>query len=127
MDENKLLDKFNSLETEMAELRKANETVLKILYDNMSSIGLAIKMKQKGTENSRYIKGLRTADIIQDYIKNDYHITAEMKEKYKKEYGVTYNGIRNRLIQADIWKDNRKDSSKENKNTEVVSEEDEIM
>ena len=125
MDENKLLDKFNNLETEMAELRKANETVLKILYDNMSSIGLAIKMKQKGTENSRYIKGLRTADIIQDYIKNGYHITAEMKEKYKKEYGVTYNGIRNRLIQADIWKDNRKDV-KNNTNVEEEQINDDI-
>lgn len=123
MDDARLLDKMDSLEAEVRELRKSNEAVLKILYDNLPSIGMAINMKKKGSENNRYIAGLRTADLIKDYISNDYHITAEMKEKYRSEYGITYNGIRNRLIQADIWKDNRRDVKN---NTNVDEEQIEV-
>lgn len=92
------IKEFNSLSSEM----------LNLVKDNVKSIAASVKMKDKSSDNIRYIEGIDTNVLAEEYKNAGYKLTDEIVSKYNGKYGVTYHGLRNRLVTAGVWKDKKK-------------------
>lgn len=103
-----LEQEMKNLRTEVKELRTLNKEVLELFHNNIKSIGLSERMKQKGPGNPRYKPEVETGMVIEDYIKNDYHITTEMTRKY----GMSYQGLRLRLKAAGALNERKNENEK---------------
>lgn len=69
-----------------------------------SSKGNREKQKKAiGEYSNRYIQEIDTEELIRIYKENDYSIPKYVKDEYKRKYGITYNGLRERLIKAGVW------------------------
>lgn len=102
-----LVEEVRELREEVVALKKINQEMLTLLYDKIYLEKPKETVKREGEHNPRFIKEVKTNDLVRDYIENGYHITKAMRKHYKDTYGITYNCVRERLIKAGIWKDNR--------------------
>lgn len=107
MDTNKeLIEKesdFSRLENEWSELKDKIDNAISLIETHSKSIATSKNMKS-GIGRGNRIEGLDTEDIIKDYISNGMKITKEMREKYNREYGITYHGMMERLKKAGVWR-----------------------
>ena len=109
---------IESLEDEVSRLKDDNRVdkvvkdlnkVLNTIEDNAKLIAgsKGNRAKQKnatGCNSNRYIQELDTEKLIKEYQDNNFSITKEIKAYYHRQYGITYNGLRERLIKAGAWK-----------------------
>ena len=121
MDE-ELREEIQELKEEIKALKKINQDMLTILYDRVHMVKLKEPARKDGEHNPRYVKEVKTKDLVKEYIENGYHITKAMRKHYKDTYGITYNCIRERLIKEGIWKDNRKSNTPDNTEGEISNE-----
>lgn len=90
-------------------LTNTNNEVLKLVQSNIKTLCVSQRMKSSSGENNPTFKtGLKTEDLARDYIKSNYKLTSDIVQKYDKQFGITYNGLRLRLKRAGIWKVNIK-------------------
>jgi len=111
---------IESLEDEVSRLKDENNNrvdkvvkdlnkVLNTIEENAKLIAGSKGNRAKqanavGVNSNRYIQGLDTEKLISIYKDNNYTLTKEVKELYHRKYGITYNGLRERLIKAGVWK-----------------------
>lgn len=116
----RLKSKVNDLLKEVERLREEQEirvdkivnslnNTLNLIDENAKLIagskGNREKQKRaKGSESNRFIQELDTEKLIEVYKSNNYSIPKEVKEFYFRNYDITYNGLRERLIKAGVWK-----------------------
>lgn len=62
------------------------------------------KKKAQGKGNPNYNTAVDTEKLIEEYEVNGCHLTKEICERYKADYGITMQGLRNRLMKAGKWK-----------------------
>lgn len=90
------------------DLAESINKVLNLIDDNASALEFSVRAKKsKGVNSPSYIKELDTQELVSKYIKAGYKLTTEIASEYQEKFGITYNGLRNRLIQAGVWKANR--------------------
>ena len=94
---------------DLGELSDNIERVLSLVESNVKAVSTAVYMKSEankntGNKSSRFISEIDTYKLIKDYTDNGYSITKEMLVWYKDRYNITYNGLRNRLINAKVWR-----------------------
>lgn len=99
--------KYSSL-GEIKELVDTLERVLETINKNAKLIAASEGNREKqkhavGTKSNRYIKELDTEELIKVYRENGNSIPKYVKEEYARKYGITYNGLRERLIKAGVW------------------------
>lgn len=99
--------KYSSL-GEIKELVDTLERVLETINKNAKLIAASEGNREKqkhavGTKSNRYIQELDTEELIKVYRKNGNSIPKYVKEEYARKYGITYNGLRERLIKAGVW------------------------
>lgn len=99
--------KYSSL-GEIKELVDTLERVLETIDKNAKLIAASEGNREKqkhavGTKSNRYIKELDTEELIKVYRENGNSIPKYVKEEYARKYGITYNGLRERLIKAGVW------------------------
>lgn len=92
----------------MSELIDTLQQTLETIEENSkliaSSKGNREKQKKAIGENSnRYIQEIDTDELIRVYRENNYSIPKYVKDNYHRKYGITYNGLRERLIKAGVW------------------------
>jgi hypothetical protein len=88
---------------------KQLDAVLKEIEANAKLIASSKGNREKqrnavGANSNRYIQELDTEELIQVYKDNNFSIPKEVYGKYHRKYGITYNGLRERLIKAGVWK-----------------------
>lgn len=81
---------------------------MSLIDENKSLIAASAGNREKqkhatGSESNRFIQELDTEELIRVYRENGNSIPKEVKEYYKRKYGITYNGLRERLIKAEVW------------------------
>lgn len=90
------------------DLAESINKVLNLIDDNASALEFSVRAKKsKGVNSPSYIKELDTQELVSKYIKAGYKLTTEIASEYQEKFGITYNGLRNRLIQAGVWKANK--------------------
>lgn len=99
--------KYSSL-GDIKELVDTLERVLETINKNAKLIAASEGNREKqkhavGTKSNRYIQELDTEELIKVYRKNGNSIPKYVKEEYARKYGITYNGLRERLIKAGVW------------------------
>lgn len=99
--------KYSSL-GDIKELVDTLEKVLETIDKNAKLIAASEGNREKqkhavGTKSNRYIKELDTEELIKVYRENGNSIPKYVKEEYTRKYGITYNGLRERLIKAGVW------------------------
>lgn len=99
--------KYNSL-GEIKELVDTLEKVLETINKNAKLIAASEGNREKqkhavGTKSNRYIQELDTEELIKVYRENGNSIPKYVKEEYTRKCGITYNGLRERLIKAGVW------------------------
>lgn len=99
--------KYSSL-GDIKELVDTLERVLETIDKNAKLIAASEGNREKqkhavGTKSNRYIKELDTEELIKVYRENGNSIPKYVKEEYARKYGITYNGLRERLIKAGVW------------------------
>lgn len=99
--------KYSSL-GEIKELVDTLEKVLETIDKNAKLIAASEGNREKqkhavGTKSNRYIQELDTEELIKVYRENGNSIPKYVKEEYARKYGITYNGLRERLIKAGVW------------------------
>lgn len=62
------------------------------------------KRQENKDTNTRYIKDLSTDQLIKDYRSQGCKLTQSLVDYYNKKFGITYGGLRKRLIDAGAWK-----------------------
>lgn len=102
------------LESEKEENRKMictlteqNTAVLKMVQENAKNLAFQKRLKDKDMPSPTYIKELDTKELIRDYSNNGYKLSNEIAEKYISKYGITYAGLRLRLVKAGVWRDRK--------------------
>jgi hypothetical protein len=89
----------------MGTLNKALETIDENAKLIASSKGNREKQRNAtGSNSNRYIQELDTEELIRVYKDNNFSIPKEVYDVYHRKYGITYNGLRERLIKAGVWK-----------------------
>lgn len=71
-----------------------------------------IKKSKKGITGEgamAFNHAVDTEELIQDYIKNNYKLTDNIVKKYNTYTKITRNGLRYRLVQAGVWKNDTTD------------------
>ena len=102
-----IVTKYSSL-GDIKELVDTLERVLEIIDKNAKLIAASEGNREKqkhavGTKSNRYIQELDTEELIKVYRENGNSIPKYVKEEYARKYGITYNGLRERLIKAGVW------------------------
>lgn len=111
---------IETLETEIERIRKEEtnkvDKVVKTLQSTLDTINENAKLiagskgnreKQRlavGNNSNRFIQELDTVELVKVYRANNNSIPKAIKEEYYIKYGITYNGLRERLIKAGVWK-----------------------
>jgi hypothetical protein len=91
---------------ELNELVRELRSAISLIQENANVIANS-KERQKKTEgnnNSNFNEAVNTDKLIEEYEANGCHLTKEMCKRYKDDYDITMNGLRNRLIKAGKWK-----------------------
>lgn len=102
-----LADRYNKQLSNSKDLADKIGDVVSLVEDNASSLSFSVRTKNsKGVKSPSYIKELDTHELVSKYIKADYKLTSEIVGEYQEKFGITYHGLRNRLIQAGVWKAN---------------------
>ena len=100
-----LIKKVESLDNTDKALSNDIKTLFGLIDNNVEALATSIRMKSednRGTQHHRYKGDVNNEVLKAEYIANGYKITKAMLEKYK---GImTYQGIRERLIEENIWK-----------------------
>ena len=100
-----LVKKIESLDNTGKGLSTDIKTLLGLIDNNVEALATSIRMKSednRGTQHHRYKGDVNNEVLKAEYIANGYKITKAMLEKYK---GImTYQGIRERLIEENVWK-----------------------
>jgi len=100
-----LIKKVESLDNTGKDLSNDIKTLLGLIDNNVEALATSIRMKSednRGTQHHRYKGDVNNEVLKAEYIANGYKITKAMLEKYK---GImTYQGIRERLIEENVWK-----------------------
>ena len=100
--------KIRSL-TESCRLEEKLNTMLNLVYNNIGAISTSEKIRtephnRKGEQSHRFNHSVDTMDLIKDYTESNNRITEEMCKKYK----LSHPGIKNRLINAGVYKGRKK-------------------
>lgn len=111
---------IETLETEIDRLRLEStdrvDNIVETLQSTLDTINENAKLiagskgnreKQRlavGNNSNRFIQKLDTIELIKVYRENNNSIPKHIKEEYHIKYGITYNGLRERLIKAGVWK-----------------------
>lgn len=102
-----LADRYNKQLSNSKDLADKIGDVVSLVEDNASALSFSVRTKNsKGVKSPTYIQELDTHELVSRYIKADYKLTSEIVNEYKQKFGITYHGLRNRLIQAGVWKAN---------------------
>lgn len=96
-------------EDRMVSLEEKIDYVLKLLEENSRQIAMKEYMKTKqagryGKESMRYNKEVDDEELVRRYIENGCSIPKQMAEEYLDKYNITYNGLRNRLKNLNVWR-----------------------
>lgn len=94
---------------ELNELVGTLKSAINLIQDNAEDIAKykAYQRKSKEIEkekNPNFNKNVDTDKLYEEYKANGFRLKKDMCERYKKEYGITMHGLRNRLIKAGKWK-----------------------
>lgn len=104
-----LANRYNKQLSNSKDLSDKIGEVVSLVEDNASALSFSVRTKNsKGFKSPSYIQELDTQELVSRYIKADYKLTSEIAGEYQEKFGITYNGLRNRLIQAGVWKANRR-------------------
>lgn len=102
-----LANRYNKQLSNSKDLADKIGEVVSLVEDNASALSFSVRTKNsKGSKSPSYIQELDTNELVSKYIKADYKLTSEIVNEYKQKFGITYHGLRNRLIQAGVWKAN---------------------
>lgn len=102
-----LANRYNKQLSNSKDLADKIGEVVSLVEDNASALSFSVRTKNsKGVKSPTYIQELDTHELVSRYIKADYKLTSEIVNEYKQKFGITYHGLRNRLIQAGVWKAN---------------------
>lgn len=104
----------NETDTVMLSTNELNELVatlksaINTIQDNAENIVNFKINRERGKKireekNYNFNKSVDTNKLYEEYEANGFHLTKEMCERYKKECGITMQGLRNRLIKAEKW------------------------
>lgn len=90
------------------ELKDGINRQIQLVEDHKKLIAASAGNREKqkhatGSNSNRFIQELDTEELIKVYRDNGYCIPKEVKNLYKRKYGITYNGLRERLIKAGVW------------------------
>lgn len=85
------------------DLYERNNKVLNLFIKNVKAAAFSHRIKSTNLPSPALIDGLNTQDIIADYQANGNSIPKSMVEKYNKAYGISYSGLRMRLVKAGAW------------------------
>lgn len=77
---------------------RINKT-LEVIEDDSAHIKFKRAVKEKGETHPNYRSDIETKDLVNDYLNNGRHLSDDIVEKY----GLTYQAIRNRLLDAGVW------------------------
>ena len=94
---------LNYLYEAITNLDTSNNKVIAELDEAASSIVYKRATKAKGEANPNTKRGIKTEDLIHDYIEAGYVLSNEVVSKYNQIEPVTYHGLRRRLVEAGVW------------------------
>lgn len=108
-ENNRLKEEREQLENKVDIVLKQLDAVLKEIESNAKLIAGSKGNREKqrnavGANSNRFIQELDTEELIRVYRENNNSIPKDIKELYHRKYGITYNGLRERLIKAGVWK-----------------------
>lgn len=106
---NKLIENNAKLIDRVDNIVSSLDNVLREIEDNAKLIAGSKGNRRKqanavGNKSNRFIQELDTEELIKIYKGNNYSIPKDVKEYYNRQYGITYNGLRERLIKAGVWR-----------------------
>lgn len=85
------------------QLDHSNKDMLNTLDEASSSIVYKRATKVKGENNPNTKRGIKTEDLMHDYIAAGCVLSNEVVAKYNAIEPVTYHGLRKRLVDAGVW------------------------
>ena len=96
---------------DMEELSENIEKVLGLFEDNVKVMALREAMRtteykerdRSGEKSPRFIQGIDNDELVKLYTQAGCTLTKDIVEYYKKRYGVTYNGLMERLKTLKVW------------------------
>jgi SMC interacting uncharacterized protein involved in chromosome segregation len=108
-ENNRLKKEREQLESKVDTIVNQLDNVLKEIEANAKLIASSKGNREKqrnatGVNSNRYIQELDTEELIRVYRENNNSIPKEVKDVYHRKYGITYGGLRERLIKAGVWK-----------------------
>ncbi len=94
---------------ELNELVQTLKSAINIIQDNAEDNAKSNTKRErskviKGDSNPNFNNAVDTNKLYEEYEANGFHLPNEMCERYKKECGITMQGLRKRLIMAGKWK-----------------------
>lgn len=106
---NKIIVKNVELMSSYKELMVTLNKTLETIDENAKLIASSKGNREKqrsatGSNSNRFIQELDTEELIKIYRENNNSIPKDIKDMYNRKYGITYNGLRERLIKAGVWK-----------------------
>lgn len=99
-----LVDSVNNMQQALINQDAAMSKILNTVDENSASIVYNRATKVKGINNPNTKRGIRTEELIQDYIAAGLVLTDKIVAKYNSITPVTYHGLRKRLVDAGVWK-----------------------
>ena len=108
-ENNRLKEEREQLENKIDIVLKQLDAVLKEIEANANLIASSKGNREKqrtatGSNSNRFIQELDTEQLIRVYKDNNFSIPKDVYGEYHRKYGITYNGLRERLIKAGVWK-----------------------
>lgn len=94
---------LNCLADGIGQLDSSNKDILKTIDEASSSIVYKRATKVKGENNPNTKRGIKTEDLVHDYIAAGCVLSNEVVAKYNAIEPVTYHGLRKRLVDAGVW------------------------
>ena len=92
---------INGIQNTNKTIAKTVGKILNIVQPKEAVIQMSHRMKKTGKGHPQYKDNIPTEEVVNDYISNGYKITTEMLDKYPS---ITYNGLRDRLMKAHVWR-----------------------
>jgi len=96
---------------DMKELNVNIKRVLRLFEDNVKVMALREAMRtveykerdRSGSKSPRFIQGIDNKELANRYKLAGYTLNKDIVKDYNKKYGITYNGLMERLKNIGIW------------------------
>jgi len=97
---------------DIKELNANVERVLRLFEDNVKVMALREAMRtveykerdRSGRKSPRFIQEIDNEELVNRYKLAGYTLNKDLVEDYNKKYGITYNGLMERLKTLGAWK-----------------------